>query len=131
MNFNFNHPLVMEKSIAKLITIFESKHKVKVAFRLNAIKTNPENNSVLNILKVVSKIPFIELYLYSTNDLKYSAEEYVWCKEHDIILKDIIYIVTNDINLVLDDRAGLQQTYLELKTLLNYILEKENYGKLK
>lgn len=133
---NFNHPFNEEKCVQRLIDEYHKHNNLIVAFDFDNTIYDYHNddgnyNDIIDILKECHKLCFtLVLYTCETSATKL-AWKINWCNEHmgfrpDYVNDSPVFnkITTNSkiyYNIFLDDRAGLNEAYSILFTVISYI----------
>lgn len=133
----FNHPYSVCKCIKRLINDYEKHKNLIVAFDFDNTIYDYHNeggdySEVIELLRECSQLG-LTMVLFTANE---DEDKLILCKS---FCKDkgirIDYINESPVmptrkpyyNILLDDRAGLEEAYFTLKTLVEYI--KEHYSR--
>lgn len=133
----FNHPYSVDRCIKRLINDYEKHKNLIVAFDFDNTIYDYHNeggnyNEVIELLQECSQLG-LTMVLFTANE---DEDKLTFCKS---FCKDngirVDYINESPVmstrkpyyNILLDDRAGLEEAYFTLKTLVEYI--KEHYSR--
>lgn len=129
--FTFRHPFNYVKCVERLQSEYDKYKKLIVAFDFDNTIFDYHNNGgnyseVINILRECSELNFT-MILFTANDDKSKLDWIIeYCKKFEIRVdyvnkSPIMDTVKPYYNILLDDRAGLEEAYRQLKAVINYI----------